>query len=109
MTTQLDINLAAGLTARDKGCKTVLTDEEQFRKCVADVIEPLSREGEFTSDDVRRDMSFCDYGPPHHPNAWGAVMRAECRKLGLVILRYVPSKIKSNHAAVVGVWGMPTT
>ena len=61
--------------------------------------EHASKFGSVTSDDVRLWANLNDIYPNHH-NAWGAVFRAGFQRIG-----FTQSKIPSNHARIISIWG----
>lgn len=61
---------------------------------------------EISSEDVRAILRENGIGEPHHPNAWGALMRKLAMTRNLRIVGYVKSSLPSAHSRRVALWGM---
>ncbi len=91
-------DLLDSLKERDKGIAQVARNNEHFLKVArADATEIAERNGDVTSDDVRR-VWLLD---PRHPNAWGAVFKGD--KFTWTG-QYRQSHIVSRHGGMQRVW-----
>lgn len=101
MTTQVELNLAGAVEAKDCGQAEVEEHGQEFVGTMRDVALGIARtRGSVTSDDLRRYAA--EHGlVPHHPNAWGAIFSKGWRSVG-----YTRSALVSNHARTIRVWAL---
>ncbi len=86
----------------DAGIQSVGTHNASFVDIMRAEARRIARAvGSVTSDDLRRYAKAHDL-KPNHPNAWGAIFRgAEWKMVGRM-----KSKLMSNHAREIKVWGL---
>ncbi len=75
-------DLTLGRMARDEGMALVLENVgQEWRDRIAFLIDGLARRlPELTADDVRAEADRVGMDPPHHHNAWGAVMLSAAKR-----------------------------
>ncbi len=97
------LSLFSGSQLKKLGQAQVLRNAgDQWREHALYQIVCLSERGEFTSDDLRREM---DILIPSNENSWGAAFSAASKmKLIKNTGRYVISKIPSCQGRRIAVW-----
>ncbi len=95
---QLKFDLYEAIVLRDRGIKLVAQNNPHFLTVARNVARQIAmRQGEVTSDDVRRE---CPIDPLHH-NAWGGIWKGkEWEWTG----EYRTSHIVSRHGGEQKVW-----
>ena len=97
---QAELDLEAGIKARDEGMKAVAENSapwfERARACATESLRPGG--SWFTGEDIRQWIE-CRVGPPHHSNAFGALISRLVRD-GIIVPtgRTVPSTRATSHA-----------
>ena len=97
---QTELDLEAGIKARDEGMKAVAENSgtwfERARLEAHRSLPPFTMTGEAVRDYLRE---IEHVGSPHHPNGWGALIKALVRD-GLLkpTGHTVPSRRTSSHA-----------
>lgn len=89
------------------GQDSVLTNErEEWKTDMEAVIHDVClRNRTFTMDTVRELAEECKIKPPHHPNAFGAVVKVAARnQWALMTGEYIPSKNIRARGRMVAVW-----
>lgn len=92
---------------KTRGQKQVLDNsrEEWKSDVLACILEIAHKEKEFIFDDVRYRTLTKGMSKPHHPNAWGAIMRAAATKGWIKKTnRCKPSTLVSNHGHMQTIW-----
>lgn len=94
------LSLIDGLNMKDEGISRVTSNAGNFVRLMREVAIRISQErGSVSTDDLR--VYAYKYGmKPHHPNAWGGIMRGK----GWVVVGHKQSEWASNHARTVTVW-----
>ncbi len=92
-----------GEDRRDRGiARVTANDRDGFISYMRAWAVPYANEhGRITADDVRRHAAVCDR-EPHHPNAYGALLRG-CPGLRFSG-EYVQSTTPSRHSGLIRVW-----
>lgn len=96
-----------GYQLKDMAQRRVLeNDTEKWKEDALHVIMVVAATmREFTADDVRNEAFSQLLPEPHHPGAWGAIMRiASLRGFMVKTGSYKPSGIPSLHARPQAVW-----
>jgi hypothetical protein len=96
------MSLQAGRAAQQMGLDLVESNSQVFTETMRGYARMVAKEhGQVTSDDLReyaRDIGLY----PHHQNAWGAIFRSPM----FTPLGFTHSRITSNRARVIRVWGL---
>lgn len=91
-----------------RGQKQVLDNsKEEWKEQIFQIIRYLAAtRKEFTFDDVRMSAKKACFMPPHHPGAWGAVMRSAATSLKCIRKtgRYRKSSLVSSHSRPQEIW-----
>lgn len=95
-----------GVVARDIGIKAVLNvANEVWKEAVLGVINRLPQGWHGTGEDIRKAVYEAGVSDPHHPNAWGAMVRsAYSRNLIAPTGRWLPMLFKASHARRTMEW-----
>lgn len=94
-----------GQILRDKGIKTVTENSQGIWKDTAYAIlcKRASKKGSFNYDDIEQQI-LDEVGPPHHPNAIGALMRHALQEKIIVEAGYRQARRPSAHARNVKIY-----
>ena len=95
-------NLQLGERLKLFGLDLVEMNNEGFVKGMRNIaIELIKRDGPITIDDLR---IICDKYDikPNHSNSYGSIFRSK----DFIHCGYRKSKIPSNHARMVSIWGL---
>ena len=93
-------DLRAGEERQEVGAARVERGSPQFVATMRLIAITISNEkGEVTSDDLR-EIAMERNLRPSHPNAWGAIFRAN----GWRVIDRRKSRLASNHAREIKVW-----
>ena len=100
MSSQLTLNLAQSIEAKEFGLTAVELEHESFVQLMRKVAKAYSRRfGSVCSDDLRFLASKWGIEAPH-PNAWGAIFHGK----GWRLIDRIKSAVVGNHAREIKVW-----
>lgn len=98
MPEQLKFDIDAAMAARDTGIEQVLDNSAPWKDRAMEVVVSIPYGTILTGEEVRQ-MVVDKIGPPHHHNAFGALIMNAVRKSFLSPTgRYVKMRLKSSHA-----------
>lgn len=91
-------------TLRDEALQRVIENSEPWPEQALRVIRTTHLPSEFTGEDIRHAVTE-EIGPPHHQNAWGAlIMVARNRGMIAETGRYVAPRDAKSHARKIQVY-----
>lgn len=99
MTDQLEFDIEKARKVRDYGLKQVEMNGERFQEVARAVAYnyAMAHGGYVTNDDVRKHCPLI----PHHPNAWGAVIKGDGR---FVSVSFKESEAVSRRSGMQRIW-----
>lgn len=94
----------SGDELKRKGTEQALQNERaRWRRRALECVIGVARSKTFfTADDIQRRAELAGLGPPHHPNVWGAVIRAALL-MGVMTKtgRYVKGSRAAQHSRMI--------
>ena len=96
-----------GEQLKQRGQDRVMLNERKAWKAAAmdQIVSLCMTKYTITADDVREAVIARNIGPPHHPNVYGALMKAAASNGWITKTgQYQKSEIASRHAGMLMVW-----